>query len=174
LQATIRDNLIVESKLSIDMFEEKFGYSLQGDHFQAWSDNYPLHKTMVDHDHDRVKTPRGRVIGDQINGKEGKGNSCRGGNGDKRGSHRMGVRFHLLTEGTSFNIFLDIGTKTGPPVIALDKFFHFEMAGVTHHGVIMEVPEKVMVCGGGDIGTILIIQDGIDNFPIRQCRFHGW
>ena len=30
--------------------------------------NYPLHKAMVDHDHDRIKSHRRREIGDEVNG----------------------------------------------------------------------------------------------------------
>ena len=30
--------------------------------------NYPLHKAMVDHDHDRVKPLRRREVGDEVNG----------------------------------------------------------------------------------------------------------
>jgi hypothetical protein len=56
LEAMIRDDLIIESKSSINVFEEKFGHSFRGDCFQAWSNNYPLHKAMVYHDHDRVET----------------------------------------------------------------------------------------------------------------------
>ena len=30
--------------------------------------NYPLHKAMVDHDHDRIKPRRRREVGDEVNG----------------------------------------------------------------------------------------------------------
>ena len=29
--------------------------------------NYPLSKAMVDHDHDRIKSRRGREVGDEVN-----------------------------------------------------------------------------------------------------------
>jgi hypothetical protein len=64
LGVAIRNDLIIKSKSLINMLEEKFGYSFQGNHFQAWNNNYPLHKAMVDHDHDRVETPGGRKISD--------------------------------------------------------------------------------------------------------------
>jgi hypothetical protein len=57
LGTTIRDDLVIESELSINMLEEKFGYSFQGDRFQAWDNNYPLCKAMVCHNHDRIETP---------------------------------------------------------------------------------------------------------------------
>jgi hypothetical protein len=56
LGAMIRDDLIIESKSSINVLEEKFGYSFRGDSFQAWSNNCSLHKAMVYHDHDRIET----------------------------------------------------------------------------------------------------------------------
>ena len=35
--------------------------------------NYPLCKAMVDHDHDRIKAPRRREVGDEVNGELFKG-----------------------------------------------------------------------------------------------------
>jgi hypothetical protein len=66
LGATIRDDLIIESKLLINVLEEKFGYSFQGNCFQAWSNNYPFCKAMVYHDHDRIETSQRREISNQI------------------------------------------------------------------------------------------------------------
>jgi hypothetical protein len=42
LWSMIRDNLVIESKLSVNMFEEKFGYRFRHDHFQTGNNNYPL------------------------------------------------------------------------------------------------------------------------------------
>jgi hypothetical protein len=66
LRASVRDNLVVESKSAVNMLEEKFCYTLQSDGFQARSNNYPLHKAVVDHDHNRIKSTGGREIHDEI------------------------------------------------------------------------------------------------------------
>jgi hypothetical protein len=96
LGTTIRDDLIVESKSLINVFEEKFGHSFSGDRFQAWSNNYPLRKAMVYHDHDRVKTSRRRKISDEIDRKKSEGYSCSRGDWNEGWSHRVRIRFHLL------------------------------------------------------------------------------
>jgi len=66
LRALVRDNLVIESKSAVNVLEEKFCYALRGDGFQARSNNYPLHKAVVDHDHNRIKSTRGREICDEI------------------------------------------------------------------------------------------------------------
>jgi hypothetical protein len=129
---------------------------------------------MVDHNHDRVETPGGREISDMVNREEGEGNSGSGWDGDEGWGHRVHVRFHLLTEGATLDIFMDIGTKTWPPEVMLDEFFHLKLARVAHHGVIVEPAEKIMLSRREDVGVIFIVQDRVNNFPIGQCRFHGW
>jgi len=47
------------------------------------------------------------------------------------------------------------------------------MTGMARHGMVMQVVEQVMVGGRGDIGMIFVIQDSINNLPVRQCRLHG-
>jgi hypothetical protein len=66
LRASVGDDLIVEPESAVNVFEEKFCYALRGDGFQARSNNYPLHKAVVDHDHNRIKSTRGREIRDEI------------------------------------------------------------------------------------------------------------
>ena len=44
--------------------------------------NYPLHKAMVNHDHDRIKASRRREISDEVNQKLFKGESDGGFDGE--------------------------------------------------------------------------------------------
>jgi hypothetical protein len=69
---------------------------------------------------------------------------------------------------------LDVGTKAWPPIIPLNKFLSLEAAGVARCGMIMKPVEEVMTRGRGNISTILVIQNGVHNFPIQQCRLHRW
>jgi len=66
---------------------------------------------MVYHNHDRVETPRGGVISDQIYGEKGKGHHGSGGNRDKGWGHKMSIRFHLLTKGMLRLYSKDIGSE---------------------------------------------------------------
>jgi hypothetical protein len=88
---------------------------------------------------------------------------------DKGRCHRVSIRFYLLTEGATFNKFTDIGTEARPPEVTLYKFLHFKLA-MAHSQIIMEAAEEVMLCGRGHIGTIFVIQDRVNNFPIGLHR----
>jgi hypothetical protein len=63
----------------------------------------------------------------------------------------------LLTEGTAFNIFTDIGTEARPPEVMLDEFFCLETARVAHGRVIMEPAEEIVPSRRGDIGMVLVV-----------------
>ena len=52
-----------------DMGKEKLGNASSIDVFGAGSKDYPLHKAMVDHDHQGIMTSRWGEIGDEVNGK---------------------------------------------------------------------------------------------------------
>jgi hypothetical protein len=80
----------------------------------------------------------------------------------------------LLTQGTTFNIFVYIGAETGPPIIPFDKFFCLKAARMACHGMIMESVEEVVANTGGNVSTIFVIQHGIHNFPIQQHGLHRW
>jgi hypothetical protein len=80
----------------------------------------------------------------------------------------------LLTQGATFNILVDVGGKTRPPIIALDQFFHLEAARMACCGMIMELVEEVVVSSRGNISMIFVIQDRIHNFPVQQRRLHRW
>ena len=51
--------MVVKSETKEDVFEKEFSYSLGVDGFSTWDENYPLQKTMVDHDQERIKLKQG-------------------------------------------------------------------------------------------------------------------
>ena len=55
LWATIRDDLVIEPEMEIDLVEKKGGNPFCGDHFLGGAKNYPLCKPVVNHDQERVK-----------------------------------------------------------------------------------------------------------------------
>jgi hypothetical protein len=67
LRASVRDDFVVESESAANMFEEKFCYAFRGNGFQARSNDYPLRKAVVNHDHNRIKSAGGGEIRDEIN-----------------------------------------------------------------------------------------------------------
>ena len=50
------------------MFEKKFGYSFGVDGFVTRSEDDPLRKAVVNHNHQRVETGGGRQSGDEVDG----------------------------------------------------------------------------------------------------------
>ena len=48
------------------IFEKEIGYPFGIKGFVARDENYPLRKTMVDHDHQRIVAMRGWEVGDQV------------------------------------------------------------------------------------------------------------
>ena len=59
LWTMIRDDLVVESKVEVDLVEKEGGNSFCSDCFLGGAENYPLSKPMVDHNQKRVKTRGG-------------------------------------------------------------------------------------------------------------------
>ena len=49
LQSAVRYDLFIEAKACVDFVEEKSGYPLSGSGFLGRTEDYPLHKPMVDH-----------------------------------------------------------------------------------------------------------------------------
>jgi hypothetical protein len=92
---------------------------------------------MVYHDHDRVEPPGWRELSDQINRQEGKGNGGSGGNRDEGWCDWVSIGFHLLTKGTTFNIFVNIRTQAWPPEVTFDKFFCFKVTGLSGSQMVM-------------------------------------
>ena len=68
LRSLIRDDLVVEAKLREDVLETDLGDVRRGGGFVAGMENYPLRKTMVYHDQNRVVAVGGREVGNKIHG----------------------------------------------------------------------------------------------------------
>ena len=58
LWSSVRDHLGVKAKSRENMGEKELCDSSSIDVFSAGAINYPLHKAMVYHDHNRIKTMR--------------------------------------------------------------------------------------------------------------------
>ena len=100
-----------------DMFEKEFSHSFGVYSFSTRSENYPLRKTMVDHNHERVISKRGRVISDQVNRQLLEQAGADRGNRRERGDGQVGIDLHLLAEGAASNKMANKGRHTQPPVV---------------------------------------------------------
>ena len=66
MRASIRDKGIMEAEMFEHIFKEKLGNSSGVNGFGARTKDYPLHKAVVNHNQDRIKTEGGRKIGDEV------------------------------------------------------------------------------------------------------------
>ena len=107
----------METKSKEYVFEKEFGHSFGIYGFSAWSENYPLRKTVVNHDHERIISTRGQEISNQINGQLLKQLGAVGGNGRECGDSQVGIDLHLLAKGTARDKVVDEGGHTQPPVV---------------------------------------------------------
>ena len=109
------------------MFEYKvkkqLGNSCSVNGFMARCKNYPLHKAMVDHDHDGIKSCRRREISDEVNGELFKGESDTRLYWEQRGHNRVCVGLILLANGAAGNKVLYEGGETRPPEIPFQDCF---------------------------------------------------
>ena len=79
--------------------------------------NYPLRKAMVDHDHDRIKSRRGREVGDEVNRELFKGERDRGLDREQRRYGGVSIGLVLLANGTTSNEVFHKGGEAWPPEI---------------------------------------------------------
>ena len=117
--------------------EKEGGDPFGGNGFLSRAKNYPLSKSMVYHDHERIEARGYREIRDKITGNLLKGS---GGDGFDRRQGRYGgvcVYFILLAEGTALDIAADEGSESGPPEFGGDQLMSFQEAGVAGRFVIM-------------------------------------
>src|SRR6267154_5197761 len=128
---------------------------------------------MVYHDHDRIKAPGLREVSDQIDRDLREGAKRRGGNRGHGRRGRVSVGLHLLTKGATLNIFPDVSTHAGPPIVVFDQFFSFKAARVAGRGVIMVKDKDAMAVIRGDISAAFEEEDAVIQTPIREGGFHG-
>ena len=67
LRTSVRDECIVKTEAFEYEVKKQLGNSCGVNGLLARCKNYPLHKAMVDHNHDRIKPCRRREVSDEIN-----------------------------------------------------------------------------------------------------------
>ena len=78
LWTTIRDDLVIESKMEVDLMEKKGSYPFGSDGLSSVTENYPFCKTMVNHNQQGIKAGRDREVGDEVTGDLLEGTGCAG------------------------------------------------------------------------------------------------
>ena len=109
--------------------------------FLGRAENYPLSKSMVYHDHERIEAGGQRKIRDKITRNLLKRTRGDGLNGRKGGYGGVRVNFVLLAEGTALDVAADIGGEAGPPEFGGDQLSRFQETGMTSGFMIMAALE---------------------------------
>ena len=68
MRAPVRYQSVMKTELFKDISEKEFPHSSHVNSFGTRNDDYPLHKGVVDHDHDDVLPVQLEQVGDQVNG----------------------------------------------------------------------------------------------------------
>ena len=108
-------DFIKKSEAKEDFVEKEGGDSFGGNGFLGRAKNYPLSKSMVYHNHERIEGCRNGKVGDKIAGDLLERARGDGFNGRKGGYGGVRVRLVLLAEGAALDIAADERGKAGPP-----------------------------------------------------------
>ena len=137
LGTTIGDNFIKKPEAKEDLVEKEGCDPFGGDGFLGGAQNYPLSKSMVYHDHERVEARGDREVRDKIAGDLLKRARGDGFNGRKGRYGGVCISLVLLAEGAALDIAADERGEAGPPEFGGNQLTRFQEAGVTGGLVIM-------------------------------------
>ena len=167
----VRDDFVVETKAEVHFMKKECGNAFGHNILFCGTENYSLSKSMVDHDQKGIKTGGDGEISDEVAGDLLERVGGRGANGGEWGNSGMGVGLILLAGCATFDVFMDIGGKTGPPEFGCNELLGFQIAGVTGTFMVMamlenSMPEGIVI---GDVDATLVGQDACFNLPVREA-----
>ena len=121
LRTMVRDDFVKKSEMKEDFVEEKGGNPFGGDGFLHRAKNYPLSKSMVYHNQERIKVQGDGEVSDEIAGDllEWVRSEL-----FDRGQWRYGgvsVSFVLLAFSAALDISADKGSEVRPPEFCGDQ-----------------------------------------------------
>ena len=151
--------------------EEKSGYPLSGGGFLGRTEDYPLRKSVVDHDQQRVEALGRRKIGDEIARDLLKQAGARGGNRDKGWGGGMGIGFCLLARATTLDVFAYKLYKTWPPIVGGHELAGVQESRMSCGGVIMVLCDNGAseIVGGGNIHATLIGEEIVAHLKVGEA-----
>ena len=166
LESLIGDDSVVEAEMREDVLEKDLGDVRHGGSFVARAENYPLRKTMVYHDQDRIITVGEGQVSDEIHGDllEGAGAFRR--DGRQGGVGGVGVYFVGLARSAAGDEFPDEGGHTRPPVIPLEQRDGAEIPAVGTGEGFVNIFNEGVAGRFRDIEAALIIEGALVEVPV--------
>ena len=166
LGSFVRDDSVMKAKLGEDVMEKDVGNVSGGGSFVARVENYPLRKTMVYHDQNRIIAVGDRKVCNEVHGDLLEGVTAFGRGRGKWGVGGVGVDLIGLTSGTTSDKFLDEGGYTRPPVVLLEQRDGAEISAVGSGKEFMNVFDKGVPGGFGDIEAQFVIEGTLVKVPV--------
>ena len=127
--------------------KKQLGNSCSVNGLLARSKNYPLSKAMVDHDHDRIKSRRGREGGDEVDRELFEGERDTGLDWEQRRCNGVSVDLVLLADGTTCDEVFYKGGEARPPEIPFQNCFGAKDTHVTRQRGGMDRVEQGRASG---------------------------
>ena len=120
LGSSIGDDSVVEAESGEEVSKNDLGDVCRGGSFVARGENYPLRKTMVYHDQNRIIAVGEQEISDEIHGNLLEWACAFGRNRGKGGVGRVGVNLIGLANSAAGDEFADEGGHARPPIVFLE------------------------------------------------------
>ena len=170
LWVTVRDDFVIESEAEVNFVEEEDSYILDGDGFLSGAENYPLHKSVVNHNQQTVEAGGEEKVGDQVTRdlleEMGHARSDWG----EWGDGGVSIQFILLAHGAAFDVFAHILHEAQPPELSDNKLAGFKITRVTGGLMVMAAGRNGAAEGviRRNIDMAFISKDMVIKFPVRE------
>ena len=132
----------------------------------ARGENYPLRKSMVYHDQNRIIAVGGGKVRDKIHGYLLEGAGALRRDRGEWGMGWMGVDFVGLTRGTARDKSADECGHARPPVVLLEQGKGAEVSAVGTSKGFVDIFDQGVAGGLGDVETTLIVEGALVEIPV--------
>ena len=174
LGSSVRDNSVMKTELGEDVLEEDFSDVHHRGSFVARVENYPLQKTMVYHDQNRIVAVGDGKVSNEVHGNLLERVGAFGGNRGKQGVGWMDVDLVGLTHGASGDESPDEGSHAGPPVVSLEQGDGVEVTAVSSSEGLVDVSNEGVAGGFEDIEAQLVVEGTLVKVPVPWLGVREW
>ena len=174
LGASVRDYLVVEAESREDMLKKDLSNVHSRGSFVARAENYPLRKTMVYHNQNRIMATGDGEVCDEVHGNLLERAGALGGGRHKRWVGGMSVHLIGLAHGTASDEFADKCGHFWPPIVLLEKRNGMEVPAVSASEGFMETFYEGVSGGFRDIEAGLVIECALVEVPVLRGGLGEW
>ena len=170
MESSVGDDLVMKAKLWEDVLKKDLGNVRHKGSFVAGVENYPLQKTMVYHNQNRIVAMREGKIHDEVHGNLLEEAGAFGGDRGEQGVEWMGVDLIGLTHGTSGDELADESGHAGPPIVFLKQGDGAEISGMSASKGFMNILDEGVSGRLGDVEMQFVIESALVEVPVLSLR----